>query len=206
MKKIYLLLLPLLANISFADMSIVSYTNSSADIDNSNIDIESDQFSYSLYNSSNRSAWGLSAGFAEYTNTGSTGIDADMLSVGYSKYFADRTSEPAQFISADVAIISLDVTSNASLAYESDSILYSLGGGIQFTPEEGFGYFAGLSLDILVYDDDASNGVALDTETDLGYELGVSYALSNGIRFTAGIGDASEGASSPTRIGVGYQF
>lgn len=206
MKKIYLLLLPMLANIIFADMSIISYTNSSADIDNSNIDIEADQFSYSLYNSSNLSAWSLSAGFAEYTNLGSAGIDSDMLSVGYSKYFADRTSEPAQFISASIAIISLDVTSNAALAYQSDSLLYSLGGGIRLTPEEGFGYFAALSLDILVYDDDLSNGVVLDTETDLGYELGVSYALSNGIRFTAGIGDAAEGTSSPTRIGVGYQF
>ena len=206
MKKIYLLLLPMLANITFADMSIVSYTNSSLDIDNSNIEFEADQFSYSLYNSSNLSAWSLSAGFGEYTNTGSIGIDSDMLSVGYSKYFADRTSEPAQFISASIAIISLDVTSNAALAYESDSLLYSLGGGIELTPEEGFGYFAGLSLDILVYDDDASNGVALDTETDLGYELGVSYALSNGIRFTAAIGDAGEETSSPTFIGVGYQF
>ena len=51
MKKIYLLLLPMLANITFADMSIVSYTNNSLDIDNSNIEFEADQFSYSLYNS-----------------------------------------------------------------------------------------------------------------------------------------------------------
>ncbi len=206
MKKIYLLLLPLLANISFADMNIVSYQNTSFDLDNSNIDHSADMLGYSFYNSSNKTAWAIGHASGEFEDGGVPTLDTEVTSLSYSKYFADRTTEQATYIGASLGLISLDTTSNSAYALQSDSTLYSISGGIQLTPEEGIGYYAEISLDIHTYDDDASNGVDLDTETDIGFSLGVSYALSNGVRFTAGIADSGDGTSTPTAIGIGYQF
>ena len=206
MKKIYLLLLPLLANISFADMNIVSYQNTSFDLDNSNIDHSADMLGYSFYNSSNKTAWAIGHASGEFEDGGVPTLDTEVTSLSYSKYFADRTTEQATYIGASLGLISLDTTSNSAYALQSDSTLYSISGGIQLTPEEGIGYYAEISLDIHTYDDDSSNGVDLDTETDIGFSLGVSYALSNGVRFTAGIADSGDGTSTPTAIGIGYQF
>ena len=169
MKKIYLLLLPLLANISFADMNIVSYQNTSFDLDNSNIDHSADMLGYSFYNSSNKTAWAIGHASGEFEDGGVPTLDTEVTSLSYSKYFADRTTEQATYIGASLGLISLDTTSNSAYALQSDSILYSISGGIQLTPEEGIGYYAEISLDIHTYDDDASNGVALDTETDIGF-------------------------------------
>tara|TARA_Y200000002_G_scaffold379554_1_gene389054 strand:- start:414 stop:1034 length:621 start_codon:yes stop_codon:yes gene_type:complete len=206
MKKIYILLLSLLANISFADMNIVSYQNTSFDLDNSNIDHSADLLSYSFYNSSNKTAWAIGHASGEFEDGGVPTVDTEVTSFSYARYLADRTTEQATYIGASLGLISLDTTSNSAYALQSDSIMYSILGGVQLTPEEGLGYFAEISLDILTYDDDVSNGVALDTETDIGFSLGVSYALSNGVRFTAAIADSGDGTSTPTSIGIGYQF
>tara|TARA_Y200000002_G_C22554331_1_gene609622 strand:- start:129 stop:749 length:621 start_codon:yes stop_codon:yes gene_type:complete len=206
MKKIYLLL-PLLANISFADMTTIFYQSAEVDASNSTVTLEQDFFGFQSYNSTVKSEWSFSVGTGETDDAGTVTSDVDVYELGYTQYYADRTSEASPYLHGGLGFVSVETNANAAVALSYDASAVTIKGGYALVPETGFGYNVGAGLITTIYDEDPSNATVLDTETDFTISGSLSYVLENGLGFTAAIVETGDdSADLKSFIGIRYQF
>jgi hypothetical protein len=207
MKKIFFLILTLAAGYTYSDMNIISYSSAELDGSNSNLTLEQDYFDYKSYNSSTNQEWMIVASSGEIADAGTVTADFDSFQIGYRYYFEDRSSAMSPYAETVVDFLSLETNANAAVRLLYDASLITIKGGYALVPEQGFGYDVGAGFITTIYDEDPSNATVLNTETDFTFSGSISYALENGLRFTAALMETGDDSSDiKSFVGIGYQF